>query len=302
MHHEWDSGPRDDSIEQGLVEVRALMTDVLESSSLRPMAEDFKAVVGGGKMLRSRLALRLGAAGGAPYTQVTRTAAVVEMIHAASLLHDDVIDRAQVRRGAPAVWVEKGIAGAVLLGDLLVSRAIGLMAETEGGRLVPLLVKQTAEMCDAVARQEILLRGRTPDWDTCVDIARRKTGSLFAFAACACGDGGDEALRTALLEAGYGAGTAYQLADDILDAYGDPVSAGKSLGTDAAGEKITAASSFRGNAAFDPTVFIDRLCESSARALAAWPSIQAAWQVFLGRDLRPSISRFVEQFAAEVAV
>jgi len=290
MPNERNKARANGAIEEAIEAVRSTIRGVLQDTSLRDIAKDFRSVAGGGKMLRSRLALRLGAATVTPMQTQIRIGAAVEMIHAASLLHDDVIDQSERRRGAPTVWVEKGVVGAVLLGDLLVSRAIGLIAETDGGRLIPSLVQLTGEMCDAVARQELLLRGEEPDWETCMEIARGKTGALFAFAASACPTDGDLELHDALLQAGYDAGTAYQLADDVLDVYGDPEAAGKSLGTDEAGAKITAVSSTGTGDGTQPAKAAHDLCAQSRERLAKWPGIQAAWDGFLVRDLKPAMN------------
>lgn len=233
----WDD---DHLLDQHLDEVRKLMAGCLAETPLHSALADCKNLFGTGKMLRSRLALRVGLAANVPYSTVLRAAAAVELIHAASLLHDDVIDGGFLRRGAPAFWVDRGIPAAILLGDLLLFKALELVSPVENSRLLPVIIKLTGEVCEAESEQELITRGKLADWETCVNTARRKTGALFAFAAHACG-GDDAALSDALQESGYLVGTAYQLADDILDANGDTESAGKTLGRDEARDKTTAA-------------------------------------------------------------
>ena len=241
-------------------------------------------------MLRARLSLKVGAANGTPRDTLLRAAAAVEMIHAASLLHDDVIDGGHLRRGAPSFWTKKGISGAILLGDLMVCRALQLLEGTQHGRLGALLVRLAGEMCDAEVDQELVTRGTTKDWDKCVAIARSKTGSLFAFAAAAT-DGTDSSQGEALLEAGYRIGTAYQLADDLMDACGEAVRDGKDLGKDARKGKLTSASALNGSDA-PARCCIQDLCSTSMALLAPWPSVQSAWNEYLQNDFSPVVKLF----------
>ena len=286
-------------IESAIAGVRGVITDCLKSTSLGAIANDLVSVASSGKMLRVRLMFRTGSIQGMSMEDLARVAAAVEMLHAASLLHDDVIDGAVMRRAVPAFWIEKGAAGAILLGDLLVCQAYKLVNEVDAGRLMTTLIKLAEEVCDAEAEQELLLKGKPADWSTCVRIARRKTGALFAFAGYAAG-GADAALSQALMNAGYAAGTAYQLADDILDAYGDEELAGKTLGSDAVSNKVTAASACRVND-IDPVVYIGNLLNSSEEMLVAWPAVAAAWREYLEKDLSPVIDSFLAHFHARTA-
>lgn len=279
----------DDLLEQHLDEVRKLMAGCLAETPLHSALSECKNLFGTGKMLRSRLTLRVGPAAGTDYSTLLRAAAAVELIHAASLLHDDVIDGGFLRRGAPAFWVERGIPAAILLGDLLLFKALELVTPADGGRLLPVIIRLTGEVCEAESEQELVTRGRPADWHTCVSVARRKTGALFAFAAHAAG-GRDEILSQTLQEAGYAVGTAYQLADDLLDTNGTAEAAGKTLGRDAAREKVTAAR-VKPPSDVDPVACIESLCASAAQSLAPWSAVQAAWNEYLSRDLRPALAQ-----------
>lgn len=270
-----------------LDEVRALMALSLSDTVLRHLASDCKSLVGSGKMLRSRLILRVGTAAQVPETTLVHAAAAVEMIHAASLLHDDVIDGGYLRRGVPTFWVERGIPGAILVGDLMLFKALDIVSEVEETRLTRQLIRMTGEVCDAESEQELLLRNTEATWDNCVRIARRKTGALFAFAAYACG-GADEKLSAALNEAGYVIGTAYQLADDILDAKGSSEISGKSHGSDEARNKTTAMTA-NGDNLHDPVAYVENLCQRASELLAPWPSVQAGWNDFMTRDMQPAL-------------
>ncbi|OGV65562.1 MAG: hypothetical protein A2283_13915 [Lentisphaerae bacterium RIFOXYA12_FULL_48_11] len=291
--------PDEKYIEAAIAGVRRVVADRLRGTSLGAVADDLVNVAASGKMLRVRLMFRIGFAQGVSMETLTMVAAAVEMLHAASLLHDDVIDGAVLRRAVPSFWVSKGASGAILLGDLLVCQAYKLVNESESGRLMTMLIKLTNEVCDAEVEQELLLKGKPADWPTCVSIARRKTGALFAFAAYAAG-GGDSKLSQALLDAGYAAGTAYQLADDILDAYGDEDFAGKTLGSDAVSSKITAASAWRADGV-DPLANIGDLLLDSGKKLVAWPDVADAWGEYLEKDLSPVIDSFLVNFNVRMA-
>ena len=193
-----------------------------------------------GKMLRTRLAARLaaGETRAADPQTLPIVCAATEMAHTASLCHDDVIDGGLIRRRQPALWRTTSPSGAVLIGDLLLCEAMDLLLDTEGGRHVAPFVAKIREVCAAEAEQELLFRGQQPEVETCLRLARGKTGALFAFVAGVCG-GDDEPLASALEEAGYKLGTAYQLADDLLDVIGSEELTGKTLGTDARREKRT---------------------------------------------------------------
>ncbi len=276
-----------DPIDANLDDVRKRMAEALSETVLRHLSSDCKVLVGSGKMLRSRLIFRVGPASGIAHQTLVHAAAAVEMIHAASLLHDDVIDGGYLRRGAPTFWVERGVPGAILVGDLMLFKALDVVSDVENARLTRQLIRMTGEVCDAESEQELLLRNTKPDWENCVKIARRKTGALFAFAAYACG-GQDEALSQALNEAGYIIGTAYQLADDILDARGSSEQSGKSHGSDQARNKTTAVTSNADNQR-DPVAYVEELCRKAEHLLTPWPAVQEAWRGFISRDMQPAL-------------
>lgn len=230
-----------DTLGTFLDDVRGLILDTLRETTLRDVVNEAKSLSSlGGKMLRSRLAWRVGSSTGVDRQLLLHGAAAVEMIHTASILHDDVIDGGMLRRGMPTFWVEKGSAGAILLGDLLLFKAIDLMCRVAEGRFTHELVKLTGEVCEAESEQELLLQGAESRLEICHSIARRKTGALFAFVAELGGEG-DEVRLAALKESGYLLGTAYQLADDLLDVREDADHAGKTLGTDAERDIVSAA-------------------------------------------------------------
>ena len=189
------------------------------------LREDAKATLdAGGKRLRPMLVLLC--AGPRRDGEAVRAAAAIELIHMATLVHDDVLDDAPLRRGLPTVAATSGRGRAVAAGDFLFSRAFALLAEADDARSVALL----ADASVALARGELAQRRDAFDLTVSeqryLERCRLKTARLFE---CACLLGsGDERLR----EFGAGVGLAFQLLDDVLDVSGPPERTGKARGTD----------------------------------------------------------------------
>ena len=189
------------------------------------LGENAKATLdAGGKRLRPMLVLLC--AGPERSGQAVRAAAAIELIHMATLVHDDVLDDAPLRRGLPTVAATSGRERATATGDLLFSRAFALLADAGDERSVALL----ADASVALARGELAQRRDAFDLGIAegryLERCRLKTARLFE---CACLLGReDEQLR----EFGAGIGLAFQLLDDVLDVSGPPERTGKARGTD----------------------------------------------------------------------
>jgi len=178
----------------------------------------------GGKRLRPMLVLLC--AGPEHSGGVVRAAAAIELVHMATLVHDDVLDDAPLRRGLPTVAATSGRNRAVATGDLLFSRAFALLAGAAEARAVSLL----ADASVALAQGELAQRRDAFDLGVSEERylarCRLKTARLFE---CACLLGNDD---KALREFGAGIGLAFQLLDDVLDISGPPERTGKARGTD----------------------------------------------------------------------
>ncbi|HVR82193.1 MAG TPA: polyprenyl synthetase family protein [Luteimonas sp.] len=195
----------------------------------------------GGKRLRPMLLLLAAGALGHRGSDAHQLAAVVEFIHTATLLHDDVVDESDLRRGrktANAVW---GNAASVLVGDFLYSRSFQLMVELDRIEVMRLL----ADTTNLIAEGEVLqlLHVRNPDTDEAayLGVIERKTAVLFA-AATRLGAllaGADETTQQRLHDYGLNLGYAFQIADDVLDYASDADTLGKNLGDDLAEGKAT---------------------------------------------------------------
>jgi geranylgeranyl pyrophosphate synthase len=185
--------------------------------------------------------------------------------------------------------VEKGSAGAILLGDLLLFKAIDLICQVAGGRYTHDLVKLTGEVCEAESEQELLLDGSDSRLEICQSIARRKTGALFAFAAM-LGGNGDNNREASLKEAGYLLGTVYQLADDILDTRGEEAGSGKTLGTDAARGIVSAANLDESRL----RKHLETLMQEALDCLDGDPAAQRGINAYLKQDLEPALTRLLD--------
>ena len=195
----------------------------------------------GGKRLRPLLVLLTATALGRCDTAHITFAAIIEFIHTATLLHDDVVDISALRRGRPTANAEFGNAPSVLVGDFLYTRAFQLMV-----RLGDMdILAHMAETTNSIAEGEVLQLTRAGDASTnesqYLDVITRKTAILFA-AACygaATLCAATEATRNNLREFGLNLGIAFQMIDDVLDYDGNPAAMGKNLGDDLAEGKVT---------------------------------------------------------------
>jgi octaprenyl-diphosphate synthase len=210
---------------------------------------------GAGKMIRPGLVLLSSravrdarcegtsrGAAGSRGDDAVRAAAIVEMIHNAALLHDDVIDEGQKRRGRPTVNRLWGNESAVVLGDFLLSRVFLMCADLEPG-LQRIIADATARTCEGELRQ-ISQRG---NWQISegeyIEIVTEKTAAIFA-ACCHLGallGGAGEKEIEGLTAFGLNAGIAFQITDDLLDITGDEKKTGKTLGSDICKSKPTLA-------------------------------------------------------------
>jgi octaprenyl-diphosphate synthase len=195
----------------------------------------------GGKRLRPMLVLLSATALGRCSDAHITFAAIIEFIHTATLLHDDVVDISTLRRGRPTANAEFGNAPSVLVGDFLYTRAFQLMVRL--GNMD--ILNHMAETTNTIAEGEVLQLTRAGDPATSeaqyLDVITRKTAILFA-AACygaATLSSQDEQSRNTLREFGLNLGIAFQMLDDVLDYDGDATKMGKNVGDDLMEGKVT---------------------------------------------------------------
>jgi heptaprenyl diphosphate synthase len=197
------------------------------------MADLFSA---GGKRLRPALVLLSARCGNYELNKLTPAAMAVELTHAATLVHDDVIDRAPVRRGRPTVAASLGDEPAIVIGDFYFAKAYEHAARTDSTEVVGVLARTVMEICAGEVRQQEIRYRYSTDVDEYMRRIEAKTATLLA-ACCDIGAllaGLPKQQRAALHEYGRLLGLAFQIADDVLDYLGSEDQIGKPTGQDIA--------------------------------------------------------------------
>ena len=188
----------------------------------------------GGKRMRPALLLLVAQALGYRGTHQHVLAAVVEFIHTATLLHDDVVDESSLRRGRDTANAVFGNAASVLVGDYLYSRAFEMMVEVDSMRIMQIMSEATTVIAEGEVLQ--LLNVHDPDvsQERYLQVVRFKTAKLFEAAAQAGAviAGASPERQEAAAAYGRHIGTAFQLVDDVLDYSGDAAALGKNVGDD----------------------------------------------------------------------
>lgn len=225
-----------DLVRDDLVRVESKMLTIGGGGTYAPLAEAFLALLGsGGKRLRPALALAAYGFFAQPASdKAIAVSAAVETLHNATLVHDDLIDNALVRRGITtlnAVW-NKG--ATVLAGDYLFARAAGFAAETEDVRVIQLFAETLRIIVEGELRQLFSSRQWRQPKDAYYPRIFAKTASLFASAtrSGAILGGATPVQEQALYDYGHHFGMAFQIVDDILDFAGEEATLGKPVGGD----------------------------------------------------------------------
>lgn len=214
-----------------------------QAAAFDPAIEGYVAyAIGGrGKRLRPLVALLSGQATGGIQRGHVDLAVIVELIHIATLVHDDIMDEAERRRSQPTVNARWGNSLSVLLGDCLFAQALNLSTNFENADVSRAIARAARDVCTG----EIIQTQRRFDLHLGIDdylrIVEMKTGSLFAVAAelAATLNGAEMQTARALKDYGARIGAAYQIYDDCLDIAGNEMTIGKTLGTDLRKGKLT---------------------------------------------------------------
>ena len=192
------------------------------------------ALEGGGKRLRPALVLLAGKVAGGWSDAIRDLAVIVELVHVASLIHDDVLDRAELRRSRATCNAKWGVELSVLLGDALFAHGLQLATKLEDAEVARKIAEASRNLCEGEILQtqrRFDLKMSTADY---LHVVGLKTGALFRAAAEApfVIHHAAEAKREAARSFGYQLGVAYQIYDDCLDLFGTDQASGKTLGTD----------------------------------------------------------------------
>lgn len=200
-----------------------------------------RMLAAGGKRLRPRMALLAAEANGSPAEEHLHLAAYMELIHVATLIHDDVVDNAQTRRGVNATAVDYGNRISVLAGDYLFAWIFKNVTAQYRHPVPNILSATLADICDGEVLQLRALGNLNLPVSAYIEIVMKKTASLFAASAeCGAIMGGGSALQIkALRDFGLYYGIAFQMLDDLLDVTADAQSLGKPVGNDLAERKMT---------------------------------------------------------------
>jgi len=229
-------------VAEPLARLQALLTDD-EGIEFPIVAELLRAVFGaGGKRLRPAVVFHAAALwpGAAPDGAVLRLAAAVETLHTATLVHDDLVDGAMVRRGLPTLNARWQTGATVLAGDWLFARAARFAADTESVGVMRLFARTLGTLTDGELRQ-LLGRAGVPTLEEYERRIYAKTASLFEAAAEATAvlAGAPSSSVAALARYGRSVGMAFQVVDDILDFTADEARLGKPVGSDLRSGQVT---------------------------------------------------------------
>lgn len=220
---------------------------VLSTRAASPVAmiPDLSAyiVAAGGKRLRPLVTLAAAHCAGGANEATHALAAAVEFIHTATLLHDDVVDESDLRRGKPAAKSVWGNTASILVGDFLFARAFTLMVETGSLEILGILSRASTVITEGEVRQ-LAAQGRQDlPTEEYLAIIEAKTAALFEASARAgalsAGSAGSEAASAALASYGKNLGLAFQIIDDVLDYGGTTAVIGKAVGDDFREGKVT---------------------------------------------------------------
>lgn len=198
-------------------------------------------IQGGGKRLRPLVVLLIAKACGYTADQHIPVATIIELIHTATLLHDDVVDEAELRRGqktANRVWSN---VASVLVGDFLYSRALQILTDGIDTKIMKVIANATNTMAEGEALQLLDRHNPATTEGAYLTIIRSKTAQLFEAAAVlgALLSGSNPEIEKAMQQYGMHLGTAFQLIDDVLDYTGSPSQSGKEIGNDLSQGKVT---------------------------------------------------------------
>lgn len=228
-------------LKQDILKVEAELQSVIEqrAGTLRSAAEVM--FCSGGKRLRPALVLLIAKVFGEVNPGFIRIAAAVEMIHGASLIHDDVIDNTEVRRGSPTMSAQRGNHFSVLLGDFLLCQALLAVSELNRVDLLQVISQGVADMTQGQILEAQLQGDVNVTEESYLKVVDGKTSALMAAGcklAALYSDAPPEQVQAAE-DFGRNIGHAFQIIDDILDIWGDPAVLGKPVGSDLQEKKYT---------------------------------------------------------------
>jgi geranylgeranyl pyrophosphate synthase len=225
---------------EAVEEVEGLLGGVGERAPAALAGPAHEALTSDGKRLRPLLLVLCARIGEPERGDLLRAATAIEVLHTATLIHDDIVDKAESRRGELTTVARYGREAAIATGDFLFAEAFSELAEIEDPRLVRAF-SEAAEGLAAGELEQYRADGATVDFEAYLEHIRKKTAGLFKAACVAGGTLGGLSLRQidSLATYGQALGIAFQMSDDIMDLVGKPGLMGKDIGTDLAEGTVT---------------------------------------------------------------
>lgn len=221
-------------------EIEGLLAGVAKRAPEALVEPSMEALTSGGKRLRPLLLILSARMGEPDRENLLRASTAIEVLHTATLIHDDIVDQAESRRGIPTTVARYGREIAVATGDYLFADSFAELAEIGDPRLVRAF-SEAAEGLAAGELEQYRANGATVEVEAYLDHIRKKTAGLFKAACVAGGTLGALSLRQidALATYGQALGIAFQMSDDVMDLVGKPGLMGKGIGTDLAEGTVT---------------------------------------------------------------
>ncbi len=198
-------------------------------------------VQSGGKRIRPTITILIARALNYQGNELTKLAAALELLHTATLIHDDVVDQSELRRGKISIHKKWNNAHGVLVGDFVYSKAFQLMASLKNKQIIQTLADSTNRISEGEVMQLNFLESKSIKEEDYFEIIGRKTAELFkacAHTAALIAEAEENLVKTSC-EFAYALGIVFQLTDDLLDYYGDELRTGKKIGKDFLEGKIT---------------------------------------------------------------
>ena len=222
-----------DGVLESLDEVEGLLAGVSKRAPEALVGPTLGALTSGGKRLRPLLLVLCAKIGEPDRGDLPRAATAIEVLHTATLIHDDIVDKAESRRGMPTTVARYGREVAIATGDYLFAEAFSELAEIGNPRLVRAF-SEASEGLAAGELEQYRANGATVEVEAYLEHIRKKTAGLFKAACVAGGTLGRLSLRQidSLATYGQALGIAFQMSDDIMDLVGKPGLMGKGIGTD----------------------------------------------------------------------
>ena len=228
-------------IKPELEELEAFLKESISSDIELATEVSSYIVQSGGKRIRPTITILIARALNYQGNELTNLAAAIELLHTASLIHDDVVDQSELRRGKISIHKKWNNAHGVLVGDFVYSKAFQLMASLKNKQIIQTLADSTNRISEGEVMQLNFLESKSIKEEDYFEIIGRKTAELFkacAHTAALIAEAEENLVKTSC-EFAYALGIVFQLTDDLLDYYGDELRTGKKIGKDFLEGKIT---------------------------------------------------------------